>query len=320
MQYLEATELKRARWLSRSIFHVWKRSPPTVGYLQAEIDALALEIGDYLEAINIVFRRFARRHVIKEPYMNETDVRKLFDTLRPPSDTIVDFRKVPPVANACVEILTSDNPNSIAYYVASRMLGLEVDFEPFSLLTRLFGEPEGCTSAVRIRVATEPIPNADLVLMHGKGTGYPVRTEHTAYIFQLATSNIPVPIDPVPHALFLHPPFPCRPEELTDSQEPTYRRLLPGTSMREAFISRDSILIPSFSGRVIHWWLSRPLTYCEVLQAKGFPYEIAKQVSEYNRKYLRVEIDPMTAKAQILTFLRMRGIPVSGAGDGNYTV
>lgn len=314
MYIFQDIELKKARWLSKSLFHVWKRSPSTIAYLQAEIDATALEIGDYLEAINTAFRRYARKHVIRDPLVCDFSVKKLFDTLRVPSDSV---EEPAPVVNACVNILTPDSPNTIAYYVGAKMLGLEVNYPSYSLLTRIFGEAEGCTSALRINVATEPAPGFDLILTRGKNGGYLVRTEHTAYIFQVASSNIPVPTDPVPHALFLHPPFPCSPEDLERNTSPEYNRLLPGVSYRDFLLSRDSILIPSFSGRAIHWWLPRPLTYCEVLQAKGFPYDIAKKVAEYNRKYLKVEIDPMTALAQIQSFLRMRGINVTGGVYGN---
>jgi len=187
-----------------------------------------------------------------------------------------------------------------------------------SLLTRVFGEPEGCTSALRIKVATEPLLEADLFLVHGKEGRFEVRAEHTAYIFQVESSNVPVPIDPIAHALFLHPPLPCRPEHYTDSADPTYSRLQPGISLREAFLSRDSLLIPSFSGRTVHWWLNRPLTSCEMLQAKGFSFGMARDLTErFARRYLKIDIDPITAALQIQSFLRAKGISVDGGDHDN---
>jgi len=315
VEYLEATTLKRARWLSKSLYHLWKSAPETIAYLQLETDVLALQVGDYLTALNEVFRKYSRRHSLRYFYSNERpDPVKLFDTLRPPRESAPEPS---PVANACIQILTPNNPSSIAYYIASKRLGLEVEYQT-SLLNRVFGEPEGCSSALKIKVATEPLLEADLFLVHGKAGRYVIRTEHTAYIFQVESSNVPVPIDPVAHALFLHPPLPCRPADYVETEEPAFSKLLPGTSIREAFISRDSILIPSFSGRVIHWWLSRPLTTCELLQAKGFSYETAKDLTErFARRYLKIDIDPVTASLQIQSFLRAKGVELDG-GDHDY--
>jgi len=312
--YLEATELKRARWLSKSFYHIWKSTPETIAYLQYEADVLALQIGDYLEALNDVLRRYSRRHSLRYFYSERPDPIKLFDTLKVPRESTADPS---PIANACVQILTPDTPNAVAYYVAAKRLGLEVEFEE-SLLTRVFGEPEGCTSAFRIKVATEPLLEADLFLVHGKEGRFEVRAEHTAYIFQVESSNVPVPIDPIAHALFLKPPLPCRPEDYTDSADPTYSRLQPGISLREASLSRDSLLIPSFSGRTVHWWLNRPLTTCEMLQAKGFSFEMARDLTErFARRYLKIDIDPITAALQIQSFLRAKGISVDGGDHDN---
>jgi len=317
VEYLEATELKRARWLSKSLYHLWKSAPETIAYLQLETDVLALEIGDYLTALNEVLRKYSRRHSLRYFYSERPDPTKLFDTLRPPRESAPEPS---PVANACIQILTPNDPSSIAYYVASKRLGLEVEYET-SLLNRVFGEPEGCSSALRIKVATEPLVEADLFLVHGKAGRFTIRAEHTAYIFQVESSNVPVPIDPIAHALFLHPPLPCRPADYTETEEPVFSKLLPGTSIREAFISRDSILIPSFSGRVVHWWLSRPLTTCELLQAKGFSYETAKDLTErFARRYLKIDIDPVTASLQILSFLRAKGVTLDGGDYGHYAI
>ena len=308
MYYLEATDLKRARWLSKSLYHLWKSAPETIAYLQYETDHLALEVGDYLTALNYVLRRYSRRHTLRYWYTERPDPAKLYETLRVPKES----NDPVPIANACVQILTPDTPNAIAYYVAAKRLGLEVEFEE-SLLTRVFGEPEGCSSALRIKVATEPLLEADLFLVHGKEGRFEIRAEHTAYIFQVESSNVPVPIDPIAHALFLHPPLPCRPEHYTDSADPTYSRLQPGISLREAFLSRDSLLIPSFSGRTVHWWLNRPLTSCELLQAKGFSFEMARDLTErFARRYLKIDIDPITAALQIQSFLRAKGVLLDG--------
>ena len=313
MYYLEATDLKRARWLSKSLYHLWKSAPETIAYLQYETDHLALEVGDYLTALNYVLRRYSRRHTLRYWYTERPDPAKLYETLRVPKES----NDPVPIANACVQILTPDTPNAIAYYVAAKRLGLEVEFEE-SLLTRVFGEPEGCSSALRIKVATEPLLEADLFLVHGKEGRFEIRAEHTAYIFQVESSNVPVPIDPIAHALFLHPPLPCRPEQYTDSADPTYSRLQPGISLREAFLSRDSLLIPSFSGRTVHWWLNRPLTTCELLQAKGFSFEMARDLTErFARRYLKIDIDPITAALQIQSFLRAKGISVDGGDHDN---
>jgi len=311
--YLEATDLKRARWLSKSLYHLWKSAPETIAYLQYETDHLALEVGDYLTALNYVLRRYSRRHTLRYWYTERPDPAKLYETLRVPKES----NDPVPIANACVQILTPDTPNAIAYYVAAKRLGLEVEFEE-SLLTRVFGEPEGCTSALRVKVATEPLLEADLFLIHGKEGRFEIRAEHTAYIFQVESSNVPVPIDPIAHALFLHPPLPCRPEHYTDSADPTYSRLQPGISLREAFLSRDSLLIPSFSGRAVHWWLNRPLTSCEMLQAKGFSFEMARDLTErFARRYLKIDINPITAALQIQSFLRAKGISVDGGDHDN---
>ncbi len=229
MYYLEATELKRARWLSKSFYHIWKRTPETIAYLQYEADVLALQIGDYLEALNDVLRRYSRRHSLRYFYSERPDPIKLFGKLRVPKES----NDPVPIANACVQILMPDTPNAIAYYVAAKRLGLEVEFEAENLLARVFGEPEGCTSALRVKVATEPLLEADLFLVHGKEGRFEVRAEHTAYIFQVESSNVPVPIDPIAHALFLHPPLPCRPEHYTDSADPTYSRLQPGKPLSQ---------------------------------------------------------------------------------------
>jgi hypothetical protein len=305
--YYRIEELKKARWLSKSLYHIWRRSPSTIAYLQFEADALALQIGDYLEALNIAFRRFAKRHYIFDPLFTY-DFKKLFDTLRVPPEP-----KAPgPVANVCINILTPDMSGAVAYYVAAKRLGLEVNYESYSLLTRIYGPAEGCTGP-QINVATADVKNADLVLRHGRG-GYVVRSEHTAYIFNLLSSNIPVEVDYIAHGLFLHPPFPCCPED--NYQVNT--NLLPGTSDRSILISRDSLLIPSYgSGKVLHWWLPRELTKCEKLQAMGFSYEEAKHLSKYVRN---IDVDPMTAVAQILTFLRVKGISEDRGTVDNYTV
>ena len=308
---MEATDLKRARWLSKSFYRIWKRTPEAIAYLQYEADYLALEVGDYLEALNEVLKRYSRRRrSLMYFYGERPDPAKLFDTLKIPRESTAD---PPPIANACVQILTPDTPNAVAYYVAARRLGLEVEYVADSLLARVFGEPEGCSSALRIKVATEPLLEADLFLVHGKEGRFEVRAEHTAYIFQVESSNVPVPIDPIAHALFLHPPLPCRPEHYTDSADPTYSRLQPGISLREASLSRDSLLIPSFSGRTVHWWLNRPLTSCEMLQVKGFSFEMARDLTErFARRYLKIDIDPITAALQIQSFLRAKGVLLDG--------
>jgi len=119
----------------------------------------------------------------------------------------------------------------------------------------------------------------------------------------------------------LKPPLPCRPEDYTDSYDILYSKLLPGINLRERLISRDSILIPSFSGRAIHWWLNRPLTACEVLQAKGFTFETAKYLTErFARRYLKIDIDPITAGLQVLSFLRAKGIPLDGGELDNNAI
>jgi len=235
--YLEATELKRARWLSKSLYHLWKSAPETIAYLQYETDHLALEVGDYLTALNYVLRRYSRRHTLRYWYTERPDPAKLYETLRVPKES----NDPVPIANACVQILTPDTPNAVAYYVAARRLGLEVEYAADSLLTRIFGEPEGCTSALRIKVATEPLLEADLFLVHGKEGRFEVRAEHTAYIFLVESSNVPVPKDPIAHALFLKPPLPCRPEDYTDSYDILYSKLLPGINLRDRLISRDSM-------------------------------------------------------------------------------
>jgi len=131
VEYLEATTLKRARWLSKSLYHLWKSAPETIAYLQLETDVLALQVGDYLTALNEVFRKYSRRHSLRYFYSNERpDPVKLFDTLRPPRESAPEPS---PVANACIQILTPNNPSSIAYYIASKRLGLEVEFEPACL-------------------------------------------------------------------------------------------------------------------------------------------------------------------------------------------
>jgi len=317
VQYLEATDLKRARWLSKVLYHQWKSAPETIAYLQYETDHLALEVGDYLTALNEVLRRYSRRHTLRYWYTERPDPVKLYETLRVPKES----NDPVPIANACVQILTPDSPNAISYYVASRRLGLEVEFGAESLLARVFGEPEGCTSALKIKVATEPLLEAELFLVHGKVGRYEVRAEHVAYIFLVESSNVPVPIDPIAHALLLKPPLPCRPEDYTDSYDILYSKLLPGINLRDRLISRDSILIPSFSGRAIHWWLNRPLTACEVLQAKGFTFETAKYLTErFARRYLKIDIDPITAGLQIQSFLRAKGIPLDGGELDNNAI
>jgi hypothetical protein len=300
------------------LYHQWKSAPETIAYLQNEADHLALEIGDYLTALNEVLRRYSRRHTLRYWYTERPDPVRLYETLRIPRES----NDPVPIANACVQILTPDSPNAIAYYVASKRLGLEVEFGAESLLARVFGEPEGCSSALRIKVATEPLLEADLFLVHGYLAGrYEVRAEHTAYIFLVESSNVPVPKDPIAHALFLKPPLPCRPEDYTESYDILYSKLLPGINLRESLISRDSILIPSFSGRAIHWWLNRPLTACEMLQAKGFTFETAKYLTErFARRYLKIDIDPITAGLQIQSFLRAKGIQLDGEELGNNAV
>ena len=306
--YYSQTELKKARWLSKSLYHIWKRSPSVVAFLQFEADALAIEIGDYLEALNIAFRRFARKHYEVDPLFTP-DVKKLFDSLPVPPEPSSPGA----VANVCINIITPDMPGAVAYYVAAKRLGLEVNYESYSLLTRIYGTAEGCTGAI-INVATSEAKNADLVLRHGRGSGFPVRSERTAYVFSILNSNIPVETDYIAHALFLHPPFPCSPEEGKYDVD----NMLPGLSDRNIFVSRDSLLIPSYgSGKVMHWWLNRELTKCERLQAMGFSYEEARHIVKYVKN---VDIDPMTAIAQILTFLRLKGIPVDRGTNDNYVI
>ncbi len=110
MYYLEATELKRARWLSKSFYHIWKSTPETIAYLQYEADVLALQIGDYLEALNDVLRRYSRRHSLRYFYSERPDPIKLFDTLRVPKES----NDPVPIANACVQILMPDTPNAMS--------------------------------------------------------------------------------------------------------------------------------------------------------------------------------------------------------------
>jgi len=58
-----------------------------------------------------------------------------------------------------------------------------------------------------------------------------------------------------------------------------------------------------------------------VLQAKGFTFETAKYLTErFARRYLKIDIDPITAGLQIQSFLRAKGIPLDGGELDNNAI
>lgn len=320
-------EIKRARWLAKSFTRAWRRYPHVIGDLQAEVDSLALEVGDYYAALNEVWKRFSRVHRVKATYLEYTPdvVVKLYKSVRLPPDP----RPSGPVANACF-VVQADNATALSFAYAARRLGLEYDYvgEFVAWLIRVAGEPPGCSTPNRFTVGTNPASRPDLLVVRSRppvqAAPYRVRAEYMAYLFAYNFTNVPVLEDRVPHSLFLSMPMPCEGETFKGA----YVKLPPGVLKTywgryhyldvPKDVGRDSTLIPSFSMRdfIVHWWQPRELTVCERLQILGFSFSEAQEIAATRLRNIPA-VDLATSMAAMLAYLRQRGLVKEGGEDGD---
>ena len=290
----------RLRALSASFYRTWRRyGSHVIAMLQSEVDHYALEIGDYVEAMNEAWQRWRRSHATKYFYVSPEERAKLYKTLPRTDFSAVwhkVFRKVLDhelQKDYCIKE-AYDTPDSLAFYFAARKLGMAYEGAP--------GSPyrgQGCdvNGSNVLYVATFPasVPDGSKLLVispvKSPDTPVPVFGHRTGVVQARVYSNVDV-IQDGPHSLAMNVPVPCSGEVVEDYANLT---LLPGMALprAESILARDSLLIPSYSTKartVIHWWFERPLTLCETLQIQGFTREEAEELRYQLRRPPKVNV------------------------------